>query len=167
MPAHPAAYTARNADTLMIRAGGCCTAVLCTRLKKLLESCLRPQTTLIAFDLAGVEMIDSTFAGMLLATALRKGEDAPAVCLVAPSEGVLGTLDNMHVRHLFTIREDAPAQVRCWEELSVERPGAHEVARIVIDAHEHLVAADDRNEAAFARVLEGMRACLKEGAGED
>ncbi len=162
MPVELKAYIARTADTLMIRAGGCCTAVLCARLKKLLESSCRPQTALIGFDLAGVEMIDSTFAGMLLATALRKGEDAPEVCLVAPSEGVLGTLDNMHVRQLFAIRPEPPVQVRYWEELSAERPNPRDVAHTVIDAHEHLIAADDRNEATFARVLEGMRASLNE-----
>jgi hypothetical protein len=110
-------------------------------------------------DLSQVEHVDSTFVGLLLGRARVKGDaSVPKLHLLDPSEAASHALRRMHVLQLFDVCDSISDPPTRWRELSGGTSDRHELADLVIDAHEHLIDADGRNAEVFRRVVEGFRA---------
>jgi len=91
--------------------------------------------------------------------AARRTDPAlPRVHLLRPSSGVKRALESMHVCELLPCCEEYEASITEWRELPAEEVGQDSVAGLVIDAHECLIKADERNVPVFSPVVEGFRA---------
>lgn len=154
-----AVMVGRDERAVVIRLNGPATAVVSTRLKKHLAGARQPEVTDVFFDLSRTDLVDSTFVGMLLSMAVKKKDPTlPTVHLLRPSAGVIRALDSMHVCQLLDCCDQCAASISDWRELPAEDVGQDSVAGLVIDAHERLIEADERNIAPFSPVLEGFRA---------
>ena len=149
----------RAGGPVTIKPQGACTAAICGTIENYVRQFRTPDTTDIYFDLSGADTIDSTFAGVLLSLALKK-EDShlPDIHLVCPSPRVLNTLKILHVVSLFDICDAQPDPPTEWAELPTESADPCYFVDRVIQAHEELIDADERNLPAFGRVVEGFRA---------
>jgi len=150
---------ARPADkALMFRCAGPCTMGACPAIRAQIEAQQAGEIEDVYFDLSAVESIDSTFAGFLLAQLRTQQRDgSPHLHLVAPSTGVMRTLETMHVLRLLDIVDALPAPSANWRELAIEAPDANQAADLVISCHEKLIDADERNRKTFGQVVDGFR----------
>lgn len=143
---------------LLFRCAGACTMTICPAIRSQFEAIPEEEVEHVYFELSGVESIDSTFAGFLLAqmqTEKRKG--VPHLHLVAPSPGVMRTLETMHVLRLLDITDELPTVSDGWQNIPLESPDANQAADLVITCHEKLIDADERNRETFGRVVDGFR----------
>lgn len=142
----------------VIRLQGPCTFAACERIRKYLDPFRKPATTDLYFDLSEVPWIDSTFAGFLVSLATRRhAQDRPELHLIAPSEGVLDALGQMHLIVLFDILQALDENVSEWKELPADDGSAQQTGDMVIECHERLIEADPRNAKAFGPVVEAFR----------
>ncbi|MCB9851925.1 MAG: STAS domain-containing protein [Phycisphaerales bacterium] len=166
--AHIAVAELPMQKTLLIRCGGRCTMGVCPAIRATISDRSTNPLEHIYIDLSGTESIDSTFTGFLLA--LRRGKatpDAPALHLVAPAPNVLRSLELMQVRRLMDIVDAMPAEDVEWTALAAEPLDAAQSGELVIDAHEELIEADERNRAKFGHVVELFRKDLEDKHGAD
>ena len=149
----------RHQGLLVIRLTGRCTMTMGTCLSNLLDQCRRPQITDVYFDLSETEYIDSTCVGLVVSLALRKNDPCvPGIHLYRPASGVLRVLDAMLVLAHLDRCDALPATITTWKELPAEVTDRDELAAVIIDAHENLIKADDRNAEVFGAVVDGLRA---------
>ena len=145
--------------TVAVKPLGRCRIGVCDVFQRFVRRFHTPDTTDIFFDLSGAESIDSTFAGILVALATKKRHpETPDVHLVHPSPSVTNTLTTMHVLPLFDICEAMPDSPTQWTALHAEPLRPDQVPDLVIDAHQALIDADERNEAEFGPVVDVFRA---------
>lgn len=113
----------------------------------------------VYFDLSGVDLLESTFAGLLLALARGRGGCAvAAVHLIRPSDAAVASLRNMNVLGFFDVRDSCADLPDAWVPIAADAASADELADLIIRAHETLIAADARNEVAFGPVVRGFAA---------
>ena len=111
-------------------------------------------------DLAGCELMDSTFMGTLASVALRLreiGQGSLKVVNVNARNSAL--LENLGLDQLFAVESSlnkiaAPAALR---ETDVEPAGVESQRDAVLSAHEALVEADVQNAVKFKDVIEYLR----------
>jgi anti-anti-sigma regulatory factor len=112
-------------------------------------------------DFHACTSMDSTFLGVLAGVAIELHKSAPAGCLVVARAGTrnLELLRNLGLHRLLTIEMgDGAASFRnCETALESRRRSEVECARLVLEAHENLVAADEGNRAKFQDVLAFLR----------
>ncbi|HWL92749.1 MAG TPA: STAS domain-containing protein [Phycisphaerae bacterium] len=149
---------AEGDDAVFLTATGPCALGLCPALKQYISRFNQPRHRTLYFDLSGVQSIDSTFTGFLLALATKRSNPAaPDLRLVAPSPRVLEAFRLMHLKQFFHIQPDMPPLRAEWVEISLAAEGVEALRNTVLDAHEQLINADARNATEFARVVEGLR----------
>ena len=156
--AHIAVAELTQQKTLLVRCSGRCTMGVCPAIRSKIDDISATPLEHIYVDLSQTEAIDSTFTGFLLA--LRPGRskpNAPALHLVAPAPNVLRTLETMQVRRLMDIVEALPTQAVEWKPLATKPLDAAQTGKLIVDAHENLIEADERNREKFGRVVEGFR----------
>lgn len=154
--------------TLLVRCGGRCTMGVCPAIRSKISDISTNPLEHIYIDLSETEAIDSTFTGFLLS--LRSGKsnpDAPALHLVAPAPNVLRSLELMQVRRLMDIVDALPVQAVEWTPLAAEPLDATQSGELIVDAHENLIEADERNRAKFGHVVELFRKDLQQKRDED
>jgi len=153
------AVVGRSGSHVVVRLCGACTTALCERVQACVTALSKPRTRDVYFDLTEADWLDSTFAGFLVSLATGKaGPSAPDIHLLNPSEGVAHSLTNIHVLGLFDIRDVAPALPAEWRELPAGSGDIARIARLVIESHEALIEADERNAATFQHVVDVFRA---------
>lgn len=104
-------------------------------------------------------MLESTFAGLLLSLARQRGTGAvAAVHLVKPSNVAVSSLRSMNVLSFFDVLDSSDGLPDAWVPLAADAASPDDLADLIIRAHETLIAADARNEAAFAPVVRGFSA---------
>lgn len=143
---------------LFIRCEGRCTMGICPTLKTAIADCTKRPYEHVYLDLSDTEFIDSTFTGFLLA--LRPGRsnpNAPQVHLVAPSPNVMRTLETMQVLRVLDTVDALPIGDFAWKPLTSQPLDPAKAGEIIIDAHEKLIEADERNREKFGRVVETFR----------
>ncbi|MBK8269978.1 MAG: hypothetical protein IPK83_17445 [Planctomycetes bacterium] len=64
----------------------------------------------------------------------------------------------MHIGGFFNVCDTLPPSTAGWQEVAVERESCDALRETVIESHEQLIDADERNEKEFGRVVEGFRA---------
>ena len=143
----------------VIKIEGPCTFSLCDRVRRWLEQISDTLPADIHFDLSGAERIDSTFAGFLVSLVTYKIETGPPrVHLIAPAASITKALETMSLLSLFDVCEGGGPTPGEWQTLGDTKIGPEEVADLVIDTHEKLIQADDRNAKAFRPVVDRFRA---------
>ena len=149
------AVVGRSGSHMVVKLWGACTAALCERVQAYVAALTKPETTDLYFDLAEADWLDSTFAGFLVSLAVgRVSPSAPDIHLLNPSKDAAESLKNIHVLGLFDICEATPAPPADWHELPPEPADVARVARLVIESHEALIQADERNAPTFQHVVD-------------
>lgn len=155
-------------DAVLIRALGSCTLGVCPPLKAFLAPLKSPETKQCYIDLSQTEYIDSSFTGLLLSLARRSGQsDSPAFKIVAPSSKVLDVIRSMHLQPFFAVERALPAERGEWSEIPMAEAGAAPLGETVVECHQAIIDADERNRAEFGRVVEVFESELKRSAPDD
>jgi len=135
---------------------------VCPTLRSKIADTGTPPIRHIYVDLSAADFIDSTFTGFLLSLRRGQADAGPTLHLVAPTAGVLRTLETMQVRRLMDIVSELPESVDRWEALATDPLDASQSCELVIDAHEALIDADESNRAKFGHVVELFRKDLED-----
>lgn len=103
--------------------------------------------------------MDSTFLGVLAGAAIELRRRTPAGNLVVARAGarILELMRNLGLHRLVTLDMGETAPVGSTAPLPCTPPGEVEGARLVLEAHENLVAADEANRGRFQDVLAFLR----------
>ncbi len=148
-----------NNSSVIIKPDGDCTVAICPTIRHFLQQISAAGTVEVCFDLSQVPSMDSTFIGLMLAMAEgRRDSSLPRVALAAPSAGALMNLERMFVKQMFRLIDQPTGDAIEWKELPADQSDGAEVADLVIEAHENLIQADERNRATFGGVVEAFKA---------
>lgn len=105
--------------------------------------------------------VDSTFLGVLAGAAIQMRRTAPHGSLVVARAGARNVelMRNLGLHRLLTIEADGTVLglQHCDTALQCKRQSEAESARLVLEAHENLVAADESNRTKFQDVLLFLR----------
>lgn len=105
--------------------------------------------------------MDSTFLGVLAGAAieLRKPASSGSLVIVRIGPRNLELMRNLGLHRLLTIDagEAAVSFQKCDTPLETKKSSELESARLVLEAHENLVSADETNRAKFQDVLAFLR----------
>jgi len=155
---HASVVYARVGDKAFVKPLKPCTAVLCERIKQTLDSNQFHALTHLSFDLSETHYIDSTFAGFLVSLAKDVTNSAPSLHLIRPSVEVSASLGTLHLLDLFDIQDHSDGEPPIWETGPDGTVDSERLGRLVVDAHERLIDADERNAAVFRPVINGLKA---------
>lgn len=141
----------RSGRDLVIRTKGPATVAICDAVKSVLR---RNESAVdrLYIDLSKSEMLDSTFAGLLIAAV--KNRTGPKLHLVDPADGALDALNRLHLLPLFTVCERPPVQPSSYEEINCKLQSNNATADLVVDAHQNLIDADKRNAVSCQPVVD-------------
>ncbi len=152
-------FVAADDRRIVFKPQGHCSALLGNAIRRYFNRLPPDAACDVYFDLSGVDLLESTFAGLLLSLARQRGSKAvAAVHLVRPSSVAVSSLRNMNVLSLFDVCESTDGLPDAWIPLAADAGSPDELAELIIRAHETLIAADSRNEAAFGPVVRGFTA---------
>jgi anti-anti-sigma regulatory factor len=144
---------------VLVKTTGPCTMGVCPALQAYLRTFQTPEKTDIYFDLSQAQAIDSTFTGLLLSLATKKPDArAPAMHLFQPADRVREALATMHVLSFFDICAEWPATPATWTPLPTPTADSEEAADLIIESHENLIEADERNKPEFDGVVKTFKA---------
>jgi len=122
---------------------------------------LRRGKARFVLDFQHCSSMDSTFLGVLAGAAIELRKNAPQGCLVVARVGPrnLELMRNLGLHRLLTIDAGAlaPAFQKCDTPLEAKKCSEVENARLVLEAHENLVQADEANRTKFQDVLAFLR----------
>ena len=117
--------------------------------------------TRFVLDCEACAGMDSTFLGVLAGAAisLRKASPEGSFVVLRPGARNLELMRNLGLHRLLTIDggEAATGETRCDMLLGARRLSQAENARLVLEAHENLVSADEANRTRFEDVLSFLR----------
>jgi anti-anti-sigma factor len=117
--------------------------------------------TRFILDFQSCASMDSTFLGVLAGAAIEMRKSAPQGSLVVARAGPrnLELMRNLGLHRLLTIDtgEAVVSFQNCDTVLLCKRKTEAENARLVLEAHENLVAADEANRTKFQDVLAFLR----------
>jgi anti-sigma B factor antagonist len=123
--------------------------------------------TRFVMDFANCTSMDSTFLGVLAGVALQLRKQTPpgslVVCRLAPRN--LELVNNLGLHRLLTVdTQTTDLNLNTASTLAVT-PEKDEVAsaRVVLAAHENLIAADEANRAKFQDVLTFLKGRISQG----
>lgn len=119
-----------------------------------------------AIDFRDCAGMDSTFLGVLagVAIGLRKVPDGGSLIALRVAARNLELMRNLGLHRLLTIDPGAGVDLPvCRQALDVRVGTELESARMVLEAHENLVVADEANRAKFQDVLAFLRDRVREG----
>jgi anti-anti-sigma regulatory factor len=110
--------------------------------------------------------MDSTFLGVVAGTALelRKASPPGSLVLARVSPRNVELIRSLGLHRIVTVDsgETAMGALKCDTPLEAKKCSEIESARQVLEAHEHLVAADETNRAKFKDVLTFLRSRLEQ-----
>ncbi len=130
-------------------------------LRDFLSAMLEQGKRRFVLDFQGCASMDSTFLGVLAGTALELRKSVPPGSLVLARVGPrnLELIRSLGLHRIVTVDpgEAAPGALKCDTPLEAKKCSEIESARQVLEAHEHLVAADEANRAKFQDVMSFLR----------
>lgn len=135
-------------------------------LRDFIGEMLRRGKTRFVLDFQQCASMDSTFLGVLAGAAIELRKVAPHGSLVVarPGERNHELMRNLGLHRLLTI--DAGAAVnshRCDTALAGTKASEIENARMVLEAHENLINADEANRGKFQDVVAFLRNRVEQG----
>lgn len=135
-------------------------------LRDFVTEMLRQGKTRFVLDFQQCTSMDSTFLGVLagIALELRKRPGRGSLILARMGPRNLELVRNLGLHRLLTVDagDHSPDFERCNTPIACTDQGEVEHARLVLEAHENLVAADESNRSKFQDVL----AFLKNRVGQ-
>lgn len=161
-PAKPTFLVNAYSDPVLVRVEGRASFVNSGSLKDFIAEMVRQGKTRLVLDLHHCTSMDSTFLGVLAGAALQLRKLTPpgGLTLVRVGERNLELIRNLGLHRLATVDcgefkmefDGSGAQA-----LTEEKKTEIESAKLVLEAHEHLVTADSANAAKFQDVLAFLR----------
>ncbi len=155
-----------SSDPVLVRVDGRATFQNSGCLREFIARMLAQGKPRLVLDFAGCEGVDSTFLGVLAGAAIEIRRSAPEGSLVIVRAGTrnLELMRNLGLHRLLTLDSSAGVAGTATFDtaLQVRRQSEAESARLVLEAHENLVAADEANRSRFQDVL----AILRERSGQ-
>ncbi|AOS45878.1 hypothetical protein Verru16b_02969 [Lacunisphaera limnophila] len=149
------------ADPVVVRIDGRASFLNSAALKDFFTAMIGQGKTRFAVDFKACASMDSTFLGVLAGAAIQLRRLSPpgSLTLVRVGERNLELIRNLGLHRLAVVD---PGQVSIPEQggqaLDAKALGEVESARMVLEAHENLVATDADNAAKFQDVLTFLRA---------
>lgn len=148
-------------DPVVVRVDGRATFQNSGCLRDFIGAMLGQGRTRFVLDFQGCTAVDSTFLGVLAGAAIELRKKFPTGSLVVTRIGQrnLDLMRNLGLHRLVTIDpgDAAAGSVKCDALLESRKQSEIEHARLVLEAHENLVSADDSNRAKFEDVLTFLR----------
>ncbi len=154
------------ADPVVVRIDGRACFQNSACLRDFISEMLARGKTRFVLDFQSCSSMDSTFLGVLAGAAIELRKTAPGGSLVVARPGPrnLELLRNLGLHRLLTIDAGTAAVSfgKTGTALECQQRGEVENARLVLEAHENLVAADETNRAKFQDVLAFLRNRLEQ-----
>ena len=160
-PAKPTFLVDAYADPVLVRIEGRAAFTNSGSLKDFFTEMIRQGKLRFAVDFQQCTSMDSTFLGVLAGTALELRRQAPpgTLTLARVGERNLELIRNLGLHRLATV-DAGTAQMNFAggvQALDSKARTEIESARLVLEAHEHLIAADAGNATKFQDVLAFLR----------
>jgi len=160
-PAKPTFLVDAYADPVLVRIEGRASFTNSGSLKDFFTEMIRQGKLRFAVDFQQCTSMDSTFLGVLAGTALELRRQAPpgTLTLARVGERNLELIRNLGLHRLATV-DAGTAQMNFAggvQALDSKARTEIESARLVLEAHEHLIAADAGNATKFQDVLAFLR----------
>jgi anti-anti-sigma factor len=164
----PAFLVDADSDPVVVRVLGRASFQNSACLKDFIAEMLRGGRARFVLDFERCSGIDSTFLGVLAGAALelRKRPGGGSLVLARVGERNLELMRNLGLHRLLVIEGQGtgPAVEKCRQEIACSpRRSEIENARLVLEAHENLVAADPANLGKFQDVLVFLRSRVNHG----
>ncbi len=161
-PSKPTFLVNAYSDPVLVRIEGRASFVNCGSLKDFVAEMIAQGKTRFVIDFQHCVSMDSTFLGVLAGAALKLRMSGPAggLTLVRVGERNLEIIRNLGLHRLATVDSgnfDMSFHGSPPVALSAEKKSEIESAKLVLEAHEHLVDADSSNAAKFQDVLAFLR----------
>lgn len=155
-------------DPVMIRIEGRASFQNSGSLQQFLAEMRRQGRTRFVMDFQACTSMDSTFLGVLAGAALelRKAEGGGSLVLCRVGERNLELIKNLGLHRLLTVDDGAAdMQLRAGGTALAPQAKMNELenARLVLAAHENLVAADEANRTKFQDVLAFLKGRVAQG----
>jgi anti-sigma B factor antagonist len=148
-------------DPVVVRIDGRASFQNSACLRDFIAEMLRRGKTRFVLDFQHCASMDSTFLGVLAGAALELRKSAPAGSLVVARAGQrnLELMRNLGLHRLLTLDagEGGVSSEKCNTVLDAPKSSEVENARMVLEAHENLVSADESNRTKFQDVLAFLR----------
>ena len=148
-------------DPVVMRVDGRASFQNCGCLRDFITEMLSRGKTRFVLDFQHCAGMDSTFLGVLAGAAieLRKNPAGGSLVVARAGQRNLELMRNLGLHRLLTIDagDFALNFQNCNTALEDKKRGEVENARLVLEAHEHLVAADEGNRTKFQDVLAFLR----------
>ncbi len=161
IPTKPVYLVDAYSDPVLVRIDGRASFQNSACLRDFFAEMLRQGRTRFVLDLLNCASMDSTFLGVLAASALALRKQAPSGSIVLARVGArnLELIRNLGLHRLLTVDSGDTAMnfSKCDTALACAGRSELENARLVLEAHETLVAVDDGNRSKFQDVLSFLR----------
>lgn len=155
-------------DPVVIRIEGRASFQNSASLQQFLAEMRRQGRVRFVMDFQACTSMDSTFLGVLAGAALelRKASDGGSLVLCRVGERNLELIKNLGLHRLLIV-DDGSGETQIRQGGTALAPQAKmnelENARLVLAAHENLVAADEANRAKFQDVLSFLKGRVAQG----
>lgn len=150
-----------HSDPVVVRIEGRACFQNSTGLRDFVGEMLRQGRRRFVVDFQNCTSMDSTFLGVLAGVALELKKTNPPGSIVLARVGVrnLELIRNLGLHRLLTVDAgDRPMSYgKCETALAASHPGELDRAKLALESHEHLVAADESNRAKFQDVLSFLK----------
>ena len=122
----------------------------------------RPQTPAVVLDLSGCDWVDSTFAGWLLGLSKRMSRIPDGKMFVAGcGDRCRTSLNRMGLTDQFQFEEiEPPSETQMIRCTTGDQPDKQEL-KLMLEAHEALVALGPENARVFAPIVAALRSQLE------
>lgn len=154
-------------DPVVVRVDGRASFQNSGSLRDFVSEMLARGKTRFVLDFQQCASMDSTFMGVLAGAAieLRKRKPVGSIVVTGAAPRNLELMRNLGLHRLLTIDTGAPGGgnlTRCDTALEDKRASEVESARMVLEAHEKLVEADEGNRSKFEDVLAFLRSRVEQ-----
>lgn len=161
-PTKPTFLVNAYADPVLVRIEGRASFTNSGSLKDFISEMTRQGRTRFVLDFQQCTSMDSTFLGVLAGAAmqLQKANPAGGLTLVRVGERNLELIRNLGLHRLATVDSGEFKMAFDGSQstaLTDQKKSEIESAKLVLEAHEHLVTADSANAAKFQDVLAFLR----------
>lgn len=158
-PAKPVFLVDAYADPVVVRIDGRASFLNSAALKEFFATMIAQGKTRFAVDFKSCASMDSTFLGVLAGAAIQLRRLSPpgSLALVRVGERNLELIRNLGLHRLATVDPGANIPTEGGQALDAQALGEVESARLVLEAHENLVATDPDNATKFQDVLAFLR----------
>jgi anti-sigma B factor antagonist len=155
----PAFLVDAYSDPVVVRIEGRASFLNSAAVKDFLATMIAQGKRRFAVDFKACASMDSTFLGVLAGAALqlRRLDPPGSLALVRVGERNLELIRNLGLHRLASVDAAGPQPAGAAQPIDSRQVGEIERARLVLEAHEALVAADPDNATKFQDVLAFLR----------